>query len=103
MGVCNKQLTSDDNISGTRGLIQYHKFNDNIYSIIYSILEHLPPLGNVHRLNYPWDLINKCDGSSNVVKNLHIADLLPRHWHVLKKFHDSMWHVFQSTENQKKI
>ena len=45
---------------------------------------NLPPLGQIDRFHNPWNLIHKCDGSCDVIKNLHISNLLPWHGHVLK-------------------
>ena len=45
---------------------------------------NLPPLGQIDRFHNPWNLIHKCDGSCDVIKNLHISNLLPWHGHVLE-------------------
>lgn len=65
---------------------------------------HLPPLGNVDRLDDPGDLVDKGDGASDVVQDRNVSDLLPGHGHVLQELQHSMGHVLQSpaTTNQGK-
>ena len=36
---------------------------------------HGAPLRRVHRLDHPWDLVDKRDGASDVVDDLDVADL----------------------------
>lgn len=61
----------------------------------------IPPLRNVHWLNNPRDLVNERDRSSDVVENTDVANLFPRHWHVLHQLQHGMRHVFQRTVHQK--
>jgi len=56
-------------------------------------IANLPPLGDVDRLNDPGNLIDKGDGSRNVVQHLDIPDLLPGHGHVLQQLKHRMRHV----------
>ena len=42
----------------------------------------LPPLSQVNWFNNPWDLVHKCYGTSDVIKNFDIPDLFPWHRHV---------------------
>ena len=42
----------------------------------------LPPLSQINRFNNPRDLVHKCYGTSDVIKNFDIPDLFPWHRHV---------------------
>lgn len=57
----------------------------------------LPPLGDVDRLHHPGNLIDKGDGSRDVVDDRHVSDLLPWHRHILQQLQHCMWHVLQSS------
>ena len=63
---------------------------------------YIPPLSQVHRFDNPGYLIDKSDGSCDVVQSAHISDLLPRHGHVLQQLQYGVWHVLQSSEWKKK-
>lgn len=63
-------------------------------------LAFLPPLCNVDWLNDPGDFIHKGNGSSDVVKDWHISDLFPGHWHVFQQLQHSVWHVLKRPGNQ---
>ena len=56
---------------------------------------HLPPLCYVEWFHHPWDLIHKGNGTSDVIENSHVSNLLPRHGHVFQQLQHCMWHVFQ--------
>lgn len=62
----------------------------------------LPPLCNVDWFNDPGDFIHKGNGSSYVVKDWHISDLFPGHWHVFQQLQHCMGHVLEGTVNQVK-
>ena len=57
----------------------------------HALFWNSPPLGNVDGFHNPRNLIDKGDGSGDVVDNGDIADLLPRHWHILQQLEHSMY------------
>lgn len=57
-----------------------------------------PPLCDVDRLYDPGDLIDKGDGAGDVVQDLHVPDLFPRHRHVLHQLQHRVRHVLQGAE-----
>ena len=59
---------------------------------------HGAPLSHVHGLNHQRNLVDKRDGASDVVQHLDVANLLPRHWHVLQQLEHGVWHVLESSE-----
>lgn len=59
---------------------------------------NVPPLSHVHRFDDPWNLIDESDGAGDVVENVHVSNLLPRHRHVFQELQDGMRHVLQRTE-----
>lgn len=61
-----------------------------------------PPLSNVDGFHHPGDLVDKCDGTCDVVDDGHISDLLPRHGHVLQQLEHSMRHVLKGTGRQER-
>ena len=68
----------------------------------FALFWNSPPLGNVDGFHNPRNLIDEGDGSGDVVDDGDIADLFPRHWHILQQLEHSMWHVLQSTAYQGK-
>jgi len=59
---------------------------------------HSSPLRNENRLNHFGHLIYKGNSSSDVIQDVNISYLLPRHWHILKQFQHGMWHILESTK-----
>ena len=59
------------------------------------------PLGHVYRLDHPRDFVDKADGTSYMVQDLAIANLLPRH--VLQQLQNSLRHVLESVEVDARI
>uniref|UniRef100_A0A182WWC5 Uncharacterized protein n=1 Tax=Anopheles quadriannulatus TaxID=34691 RepID=A0A182WWC5_ANOQN len=59
---------------------------------------HRAPLGNVQRFDHPRNLVHERDRTGNVVQHGNVANLLPRHGHVLQQLHYGVWHVLQRTE-----
>ena len=58
---------------------------------------HSPPLCNVDGLDDPRDLVDERDRAGDVIESLHVADLLPRHRHVLQQLEDGVWHVLEGS------
>ena len=58
---------------------------------------NLPPLCDVDGLDDPGDLVDEGDGSGDVVEHVHVADLFPRHGHILHQLQNRMRHVLQSS------
>mmetsp|Transcript_1360 Transcript_1360/g.2988 ORF Transcript_1360/g.2988 Transcript_1360/m.2988 type:complete len:516 (+) Transcript_1360:7448-8995(+) len=56
------------------------------------------PLRQVHRLNYLRNLIDKADGTGDVVQDGDGPHGLPWHGHVLQKFEHGVGHVFESSQ-----
>mmetsp|Transcript_20333 Transcript_20333/g.60756 ORF Transcript_20333/g.60756 Transcript_20333/m.60756 type:complete len:228 (-) Transcript_20333:172-855(-) len=59
---------------------------------------HGAPLRGVDGLNHKRDFVHKGDGPSDVVQHFDVADLLPRHWHVLEQLEHGMRHVLERPE-----
>lgn len=59
---------------------------------------HRSPLRNVDRLDDVRNLVTERDRACNVVDDVDVSDLLPRHRHVLQKLHQRVRHVFQRAE-----
>ena len=57
----------------------------------------LPPLCDEAGFDDPGDLVDKGDGSCDVVEHRHVSDLLPRHGHVLHQLQYSVGHVLQGS------
>ena len=60
--------------------------------------QYSPPLRYVYGLHHPGNLVDECDSTGDVVKNLDITNLFPWHRHVLHQLHDGVRHVLQGTE-----
>lgn len=50
---------------------------------ILQCFDNLPPLSNVHWFYDPGNLVDKRDGSREVVQYFDISDLFPGHGHIL--------------------
>lgn len=59
---------------------------------------HCWPLSNENGLNNSWNVIDKCNCRSDVIKNWNFSNLLPRHWHWFQNFVDCMWNEFEGTK-----
>ena len=59
---------------------------------------HGAPLGQVDGFDDPRDFVDESDGAGDVVEDLAVADLLPRHRHVLHQLEDGVRHVFEGAE-----
>ena len=59
---------------------------------------HGAPLGQVDGFDDPGDLVDEGDGAGDVVKDLAIPDLLPRHRHVLHQFQHGVRHVLEGAQ-----
>mmetsp|Transcript_29770 Transcript_29770/g.62394 ORF Transcript_29770/g.62394 Transcript_29770/m.62394 type:complete len:322 (-) Transcript_29770:609-1574(-) len=57
---------------------------------------HCSPLSNKDWLDDLGHVIHKSNRPSDVVQDVHVAHLLPRHRHVLKQFQNRVRHIFQS-------
>jgi hypothetical protein len=56
---------------------------------------HLPPLSQINGFHDPWDFVDKSDGSSDVIEDFAVSNLLPGHWHILEELENSMRHVLE--------
>ena len=54
-----------------------------------------PPLRHKDRLYDHRNLVDKRNGAGNVIQNLDVANLLPRHRHVFEKLQEGMRHKLQ--------
>lgn len=59
---------------------------------------HGSPLCSVNRLNHLRNLINKGNGSCDVIQYLYCPDLFPGHWYVLKQLVDAVRSVFKRAQ-----
>jgi hypothetical protein len=55
---------------------------------------HGTPLRCVDRLDNLWYLVDKTDGSGDVVEDFDISDLFPGHWDIFQQFVYGMGSVF---------
>lgn len=58
---------------------------------------HSSPLSGVDRFYDLWDLVNKSDCPCDMIENLDVSNLLPRHGYILEKFENSMWNEFKGS------
>mmetsp|Transcript_28888 Transcript_28888/g.46177 ORF Transcript_28888/g.46177 Transcript_28888/m.46177 type:complete len:216 (-) Transcript_28888:40-687(-) len=56
---------------------------------------HSRPLRNKHGFDDPGDLVYKCYRPRDVIQDLHVSNLLPRHGHVLQQLQHSMRHILE--------
>ena len=59
---------------------------------------HCTPLSNINWFDNLRNLVNKSDGSCDVIENLHISDLFPRHWDILKELVDGMRGILEGSK-----
>ena len=59
---------------------------------------HGAPLRNVDGLDDAGNLVDKGDGARHVVERLDVADLLPRHGHVLQQLEHRVRHVLERAQ-----
>ncbi len=79
-----------------------------VYFIKYSIscvivLLHIinsPPLSDVDRLDNPGYLVDKGDGTSDMIQCSNVTYLFPWHWHVLQEFEHCVRHILQRPEGR---
>lgn len=59
---------------------------------------HGAPLGDEHGFDHSRHFVDESDRPGDVVEDLHIADLLPGHWHVLEQFDHRVGHVLEGAQ-----
>lgn len=59
---------------------------------------HGGPLRHVDRLDHPGYLVHERDRAGDVVEDLHVSNLLPRHRHVLEQLEHGVRHVLESAQ-----
>ena len=55
-------------------------------------------MGQIDGFDDPGDLVDEGDGASDVIKDLTIPDLLPRHRHVLHQLQHGVRHVLEGAQ-----
>ena len=71
-----------------------------IVIIIYYIIINSPPLSDVDRLDNPGYLVDKGDGTSDMIQCSNVTYLFPWHWHVLQEFEHCVRHILQRPEGR---
>lgn len=59
---------------------------------------HGGPLRHVDRLHHPGYLVYESDRAGDVVENLYVSNLLPRHRHVLQQLEHRVRHVLERAQ-----
>mmetsp|Transcript_61033 Transcript_61033/g.143984 ORF Transcript_61033/g.143984 Transcript_61033/m.143984 type:complete len:850 (-) Transcript_61033:159-2708(-) len=59
---------------------------------------HRAPLRDENRLDDLRDFVHERNSARKMIQHVHVANLLPRHGHILQKLEHSVWHVFQRPE-----